>query len=120
MMNKEWVNGYKQIEKVYGYWPSFHDDTIEKIEIDKEGIKFIITMEEVPMGMEENPIIKMSFLNVKKFYLDGGIYGCASIILDIETEKSQNIIETKMASSLGARGTIFSKSITVDFCNIEI
>lgn len=101
-------------------WPSFHDDTIEKIEIDKEGIKFIITMEEIPIGMVENPIIKMTFLNVEEYYLEGDICGCASIILDIETEKNENVIETKMASSLGARGTIFSKSITVDFCNIEI
>jgi hypothetical protein len=118
-MNKEWVDGFEQIEKAYGYWPSFHDDTIEKIEIDSEGIRFYIVMEKVPTSMGDNPIIKMAFGDVNEFCLEGEILGCASIILDIETEKNGDIIETKIASSLGAKGMILSKSIEINFCNIK-
>lgn len=118
-MNKEWVDGFEQIEKAYGYWPSFHDDTIEKIEIDSEGIRFFIAMEKAPIGMGAYPIIKMSFGDVKEFSLEGEILGCASIIYDIETEKNEDFIETKIASSLGAKGIILSKSIEINFSDIK-
>lgn len=29
-MDKKLIDGYKKIENICRYWPSFHDDTIEK------------------------------------------------------------------------------------------
>lgn len=35
-MNKSFINGYEKIENDFGYFPSFHDDTIDKIEISSK------------------------------------------------------------------------------------
>jgi hypothetical protein len=113
-MNKLFISGYEKIENDFGYWPSFHDDIIDKIEISSEGITFFINMQTFPKGMNSYPRIKLMFCGVEKFYLEGELYGCASIIFDMESQKKDNYIETQISSSLGASGTILSDKIQIE------
>ncbi|MHC1723735.1 MAG: Imm50 family immunity protein [Aminipila sp.] len=80
-MDKELIDGYEEIENVCGYWPSFHDDTIEKIEISEDGIMLIISFEKPPNNISADVTIKLSFKEVEAFSLSGQILGCAGIIL---------------------------------------
>lgn len=113
-MEKLFICGYEKIESDYGYWPSFHDDIVEKIEISSIGITMFIKMQKLPKGMDSYPIIKLMFCEVKEFSLEGEIYGCASIILDMHSQKTENCIETQITSSLGAGGTISCNRICVE------
>lgn len=97
-----------------GFWPSFHDDIINKIEISSEGITFYIKMQTFPNGMNYNEGIKLMFCGIKKFNLEGELYGRASIIFDIESPKIDNYIETQIYSSLGASGYIHSNRIKIE------
>ncbi|AEV67846.1 hypothetical protein Clocl_1185 [Acetivibrio clariflavus DSM 19732] len=71
-------------------------------------------MQTCPKGMNSYPRIKLKSCNVERFYLEGELYGCASIIFDMESKKTDNYIETKISSSLGANGTICSKKIQIE------
>jgi hypothetical protein len=114
-MNKMLIDGYKKIENDFGYWPSFHDATIDKIEISSEGITFYIAIETIPEGMTSYPILKLIFFGVEKYCLEGEIYGCASIIFDMEIDKVNDYFKTQITSSLGAHGTIYSKKIQIEY-----
>lgn len=113
-MEKLFICGYEKIEGDYGYWPSFHDDIVEKIEISSESITMFIKMQTLPKGTDAYPKIKLMFCDVKEFSLEGEIYGCASIILDIHCQKTEDFIETQITSSLGAGGTITCNKICVE------
>lgn len=113
-MNKLLIKGYEKIESDYGYWPSFHDDIIDKIEIKSEGITFLINMQTLPKNANSYPRIKLTFFGIEKFHLEGELYGCASIILDMEFQKIDNFIETQISSSLGVHGTICSNEIQIE------
>jgi hypothetical protein len=113
-MNKLLISGYEKIEKDFGYWPSFHDDIIEKIEITKEEITFFINIQAPPQGLKFYPVIKLMFIGIERFNLEGELYGCVSIILDMESEKIENYIETQILSSLGTYGTIRSSEIKIE------
>lgn len=115
-MEKSFISGYEKLENDFGYFPSFHDDVIEKIEISSEGITFYIDMQTVPEDMSSYPKIKITFSEVQNYYFEGEIYGCVSIILDMEFIKKDDYIETQISSSLGASGTIRSKKVQVDLC----
>lgn len=112
-MDKSFVCGYEKIESDYGYWPSFHDDIVERLEISSEGIIMFIKMKKLPKGMDAYPTIKLMFCEVKEFRLEGEIYGCASIIFDMHSQKMENYIETQITSSLGAGGIITCNKICV-------
>lgn len=114
-MDKSFIDGYEKIENDFGYWPSFHDDIIDKIEISNEGITFYIKMQTFPKAMNSYPRIKLMFLGVEKFCLEGEPYGCASIIFDIQSQIIDNYIETQISSSLGASGYIRSNKIQIEF-----
>ena len=113
-MNKRVVDGYEKIENDFGYWPSFHDDIIDKIEISSEGIIFFIRMQTFPKDMNSYPIIKLIFYGVEKFYLEGEAYGCASIIFNMESQEIDDCIETQISSSLGAGGSIRCNKIKIE------
>ncbi|OPX44624.1 hypothetical protein CLHUN_16180 [Ruminiclostridium hungatei] len=113
-MDKFLIRGHEKIESDYGYWPTFHDDIVDKIVISGEGIIMFIKMQTSPKGMDIYPQIKLIFSGVKNFKLDGEIYGCASIILSIETQKLDNCIETQITSSLGAGGIISCNEIFIE------
>ena len=113
-MEKLFVCGYEKIESDYGYWPSFHDDIVEKLEISSEGITMLINMKKLPKGMDAYPKIKLMFCEVKEFHLEGEIYGCASIIFDMHCQKTEDSIETQITSSLGAGGIITCNKICVE------
>jgi hypothetical protein len=114
IMEKLFICGYEKIESDYGYWPSFHDDIVEKIEISSESITMFIKMQKYPKGKDRYPKIRLMFCKVKDFYLEGEIYGCASIILDMVCQKKEESIETQITSSLGAGGTITCNKICVE------
>lgn len=113
-MDKLLVEGYKSIESVFGYWPTFHDDVIDKIEISNEGITFYIKLQSPPNGINSYDRIKLIFSEVEKFSLEGEPYGCASIIYDLEVKIIDNCKETQISSSLGASGIIRSKRIQIE------
>lgn len=113
-MNKSLVDGHEKIEKVFGYWPSFHDDIIDKIEISNGEITFYVKMGDFPNNISLYHGIKLMFCGVEKFNLEGEPYGCASIIFDIESQKVDNYIETQISSSLGASGFIHSNRIQIE------
>lgn len=114
-LNKLLVDGHENIEKVFGYWPSFHDKIIDKIEITDGKIILYFKMENPPNGVKSYNGIKLMFCEVEKFSLEGEPYGCASIILDIESRKMDDHIETHISSSLGASGVIHSKKMQIEF-----
>jgi len=114
-MNKLLVDGHENIEKVFGYWPSFHDNIIDKIEISDGEITLYFKMENTLNGIKLYNGIKLMFCGVEKFSLEGEPYGCASIILEIESKKMDNYIETHISSSLGASGFIHSNRLQIEF-----
>ncbi len=89
------------------------DDIIERIEISSEGIIFFIKLQTFPKNMNSYPVIKLIFRGVEKFYLEGELYGCASIIIDMESKKIENYVQTQISSSLGTSGTILSNKIEI-------
>lgn len=113
-MDKSFIIGYEKIENDFGYFPSFHDDVIEKIEISREGITFLINMETLPNGMNSYPKVKLIFCEVNDFNLEGELYGCASIIFDMSFTKIDDYIKTEINSSLGTCGTISSRKVKID------
>lgn len=113
-MDKFLISGYEKIESDYGYWPSFHDDIVDKIEISGDGIIMFIRMQNLPKSKDSYPRIMLIFSEVEDFKLDGEICGCASIILSIESEKIDNCIETQITSSLGVGGIISCNKISID------
>ena len=117
-MDKFLISGHEKIECDYGYWPSFHDDIVDKIEISSEGILMFIKMQTFPKGKDSYPRIVLMFSEVEDFRLDGEIYGCVSIILGIETKKIDDCIETQITSSLGVGGIISCNKISIDKENI--
>ncbi len=113
-MDKSFINGYEIIINKYGYWPSFHDDIIDRLEITNDKIVFYINMQSYHDDDKPHSIIKLSLCEIEKFSLEGELYGCVSIILDLEFHNINNIIETQISSSLGTRGIIYSKKVNVD------
>lgn len=113
-MKNSFIIGHEDLEKDFGYFPSFHDDYIEKIEINSKEV--IITIETVcpPKGMTSYPKIKLIFGEIISFNLNGEIYGCVSIILDMIFNLNEDYVETELWSSLGTSGTIKSKTIRVE------
>ena len=113
-MDKSFVKGHAKLERDYGYWPSFHDDIIDKIEISSRNIAFFIHMKTIPEGTASYPIVKLTFYGIRKFSLEGELCGCASIIFDMGSQKIDDYIETQISCSLGTSGTICSKSIEIE------
>lgn len=113
-MDNSFIIGYEKIENYFGYFPSFHDDVIEKIEISSEGITFLINMETIPNGMNSYPKVKLTFCEVNYFNLEGELYGCTSIIFDMIFIEINDYIKTEINSSLGACGTISSRKVKIE------
>lgn len=113
-MDNSFIIGYENIKNDFGYFPTFHDDIIDKIEIFESEIIFIITMNTLPNGINIYPKVKITFFEVKSFNLEGQLYGLASIILDMKFIKKYNYIETELTSSLGTSGTIKSNKVQID------
>lgn len=110
------IKGSKEIENYFGYFPSFHDDYIESIEITSQAITICIRMEssEVNLKPNANERLKLTFGNVKKFSFEGELYGCVSIISDITYEKCAEEIITKISTSLGTEGIIYSEDVSIE------
>ena len=110
------IKGSQAIENHFGYFPSFHDDYIESIEITSQAIIICIRMEssETNLKPNANERVKLTFGNVKKFSFEGELYGCVSIILDMVFEKQEEGIITKIETSLGTEGVIHSKDVSIE------
>ena len=107
-MDTTFIKGSKEIESHFGYFPSFHDDYIDSIEITSKVITICIRME------SSGEKLKLTFTDVKKFALEGELYGCVSIILDVIYEKCKEEIITKIETSLGTEGSIQSKEVAIE------
>lgn len=106
------INGSEQIRNDFGYWPSFHDDYIESIQIINSSIEFIIECKTTPQGYEQYKV-KIIFDRVSHFELEGELYGTCSIILDLKFSEDDEMIKTELYSSLGTGGVIRSKTVSV-------
>jgi len=110
------IKGSKEIQAYFGYFPSFHDDYIESIEITSKTIIICIRMEssEVNLKPNANERVKLTFGNVKKFSFEGELYDCVSIIFDMVFEKKEEEIITKIETSLGIEGVIHSEDVSIE------
>ncbi len=115
-MDTTFIKGSKEIEAHFGYFPSFHDDYIDSIEITSKAITICIRMESSEANLKPNSKekLKLTFTDVKKFFLEGELYGCVSIIYDITFEKQEEEIITKIETSLGTEGSIHSESVAIE------
>lgn len=115
-MDTGFIKGSKEIQAHFGYFPSFHDDYIESIEITSKAIMICIRMEssEANLKPNANERLKLTFENVKKFSFAGELYGCVSIILDMTYEKQEEGIVTKIETSLGTEGVIYSEDVAIE------
>lgn len=110
----EIIKGSKAIIEDYGYWPSFHDDYIEKVVINSKDIEVTIKPETLPEDYAEYPI-RFLFHNVKEFELQGELHGICSIILDLTFEElKERHIKSIIYSSLGLNGHIVAEEISVE------
>ena len=110
------IKGSKEIENYFGYFPSFHDDYIESIEITSQAITIVIRMESLESNQRFNTKerVKLTFTGVKSFSFAGELYGCVSIILDMVFEKKEERTITKIETSLGTEGVICAKQIAIE------
>lgn len=115
-MDSSFIEGYEKIEKYFGYFPSFHDDTIGRIVITANQIDIIIQMESSPASIKQDSgeKIKLSFMNVKKFQLQGEMYGTISIIFELSFTKTPDFIEATLETSLGAEGFVLAERVTIE------
>jgi len=107
-MDTTFIKGSKEIEHHFGYFPSFHDDYIDSIEITGEAIVIYIRME---CAKER---VKLTLEKPKKFSMEGELYGCVSILFDMTYEKCGEEIVTKFTTSLGAEGIIHSAAVAIE------
>ena len=112
----DFIKGSKEIQAHFGYFPSFHDDYIESIEITSKTIVIRIRMESSAVNLKKNANerLKLTFGNVKKFSFEGELYDCVSIIFDMVFEKKEEEIITKIETSLGIEGVIHSEDVSIE------
>ena len=115
-MDITFIKGSKEIERHFGYFPSFHDDYINSIEISGEAIVICIRMECSEANLKPNAKerVKLTLEKPKKFFLEGELYGCVSILFDMTFEKHEEEIVTKFTASLGAEGIIHSEAVAIE------
>lgn len=115
-MDDSLIKGSKEIENYFGYFPSFHDDYIERIEITSQAITIGIRMGSLESNQKLNTKqrVKLTFTEVKSFSFAGELYGCVSIILDMVFEKQEQGIVTKIETSLGTEGVIHSEDVSIE------
>ncbi|PAB57383.1 Imm50 family immunity protein [Anaeromicrobium sediminis] len=116
----DYIQGSDDIIKDYGYWPDFHDDYMEKINISGSKIELLIKMVTIPKEFNEY-YVKIIFEDVVDFKLEGELLGITCIILDLEIKiDAQNTMNCHIYSSLGTSGFIRAKKVTVTKLHKEI
>ena len=115
-MDIDFIKGREEIESHFGYFPTFHDDYIDSIEITSECIAICIRMESSPVNLKPNANerLKLIFGGVKAFGLSGEMYGCVSIIRDIVFDNNTEMVTTRISTSLGTEGSIQSKTVAIE------
>lgn len=111
---KEFINGYEKIHNLFGYFPTFHDDIIERVEITKDRVLLTIDLETKPKNSEEDFKLEIIFNEVSSINIEGDIYEIVTIIFDIDFNKKGDLIETKISSSLGVSGVIESRNVEIN------
>ncbi|MBP3611418.1 MAG: hypothetical protein J6J42_13920 [Lachnospiraceae bacterium] len=117
-MNTTFIQGQEEIIHHFGYFPDFHDDYLEHIEISSQDIILSIRMASSAEQEEVNEVpsryVTLTLHNIKNFNLQGNdIYGVLSILFDIRITKTPDGVLTKLSTSLGAEGSILSESAEV-------
>lgn len=115
-MDISYIKGYEEIFKHFGYFPTFHDDYIDSIEITAKKIIICIRMESSSVNIipNSNEKLKLTLSGVTNFNFSGALYGCVSIIRDVLFHNNDEVIKTEILTSLGTEGTIYSKSIQIE------
>ncbi len=115
-MEKSLFDGYEQVEEYFGGFPSFHDDIIEAILITKDRIEMVIATKVYCEDKKEyvKGKVKLGFINTKSFQFQGELYGTVSIILDLIVTKQNDMLETKLETSLGTEGIVISEKVRID------
>lgn len=110
------IDGYKEVNTHFGYFPSFHDDYIESIEISHKKIIMYIKMESSASNIvpNNNEKLKLVFSDIKEFNFSGQLYGYVSVIGNIDFQHNNNIIKTTITTSLGTEGTIVSDHLQIE------
>lgn len=107
------IRGYREVEQLFGYFPTFHDDVIEKIEIYNDKLFMVIRMETKPETINSIIRIEFSLENLIEFKLEGDEYLAESIISEIEVKKYDSYIEIDIDSIMGLSGNIKAKKLDV-------
>ena len=102
------IEGYDELEKKLGYEPNFHDDTIEKVIINKDRIEFeLITVDDVLYSVIFEDVQEINLKGDFKFVVELGV------IFALEIEQFDGMLKTTIEESLGLYGEIISKRIIV-------
>ncbi|GAA0820706.1 Imm50 family immunity protein [Clostridium tertium] len=107
------IKGYKEIEQLFGYFPTFHDDIIEKIEICNDKLFMIIRMETKPKTISSVVRIEFTLENVFEIRLEGNGYLTESIIFEIEIKAYDFYTQIIVDSSTGLIGNIKAEKVKI-------
>ena len=107
------INWYEEIEKLYGYFPTFHYDVIEKIEICNDKIIMTVKMETNPKNISSVVRIQFIFENVLELNLEGDGYINQLIIFEIEIEEYDFYTRVVVDGTTGLCGNIKAEKVQV-------
>ncbi len=110
------VQGMEDLERKFGFVPDFHDEQIENVSITADRIEMVIRTGAGPVWVQKRSKarIKLTFLGVKSFCLQGEMYGTVSIILDLLFYEKDECVEAKLETSLGTEGFILAKEVRIE------
>lgn len=111
------VKGYSDFYALYGYWPSFHDDEIVRVEMNSKGITFTVKMLTRPENMEEYPIIELIFSKIKESMLNNWYLNNSFSELHFSYDNEN--IRTELFANLGLNGLILSRDIGIKVVGFE-
>jgi len=112
-MDVSFITGSEKIISYLGFFPSFHDDYIESIEVGHKKIVMNIEMNQADYA-KNNEKIKLVFKEIENYSITGELYGYVSIISDVLISHNEGLITCEFSTSLGTECTICAKEIEIE------
>lgn len=112
-MDVSLITGSEKVISHFGFFPSFHDDYIESIEIGHKKIVMNIEINQADYA-KNNEKIKLVFKEIENYSITGELYGYASIIFDVLISHSEDLITCEFSTSLGTECIICAKEIEIE------
>jgi|GEM_PF-982020 len=107
------IDGGEELFKLYGYFPTFHDDEVVQFKWGYEEFEIYIKAQTRPKGYKKKDLmIKMTFKNIKKF--DISLSENFFIIGGIEFSKDNSLIVSDIWGSVGIGGKIACERIIIE------